>query len=136
LVNRLRESSADGFLIPGLLTTGHDDKRGTLLGKRLAYWVRKKAGLSDPALVAYAFRRTVVTQMEAAGVPLYVRQQVAGHKAMNVTEASYTDPASVARRLEAIAHVTYGSEVDGLVEAAGGTLVVKKVARRRAKVVA
>ncbi len=130
LVLRLTETSADGFLIPGLLTSGADDKRGILIGKRLAYWIRK-AGITDEALVAHGFRHSVETQMEAAGISLRLRQQILGHHSMTITEEHYTDPASVERRAAAIKAVTYGKDVTALIRNAAKRLTIARAAKRR-----
>ena len=130
LVTRLAETSPDGFLLPGLLTSGVDNKRGILVGKRLAYTIRKM-GIDDANLVAHGFRHSVETQMEAAGVSLRMRQQILGHRSMTITEEHYTDPASVERRAAAIKVVTYGKEVTALVCAAGKTITVERSSTRR-----
>lgn len=130
LVTRLSETSSDGFLIPGLLTSGADDKRGILVGKRLAYAIRK-AGITDESLVAHGFRHSVETQMEAAGVSLRMRQQILGHRSLTITEEHYTDPASVERRAAAIKVVSYGKEVTALVKAGGKKVAITTVSSRR-----
>ena len=71
----------------------------------------RAAGVKDSQVVVHGLRRSVSTQMEAAGVALFLRQQVLGHTAGNITDGSYTDPASVKRRAEAVENVTYGQAV-------------------------
>lgn len=110
LIKRLRETSPDGYLIGGLLTSGVDSKRGILLGKRLLGFARS-IGLTDTGLVVHGFRNSVLTHMEQKGVEVFLRQQLVGQKSPNISEATYTDPASVERRARAIAAVDYGPEV-------------------------
>lgn len=130
LVQRLVETSSDGYLLPGLLTSGEDDKRGHLIGKRLLY-LQRKAGVVDPRVVTHANRNSVMTQLEAAGVGEALVQQIVGHERQGVTARVYTGRASDERLAEAIAHVSYGLEVDELVRTVGETLTLTHVARRR-----
>jgi integrase len=130
LVKRLTEISTDDFLIPGLLTTGKDNKRGILIGKRLATTIRD-AGIKDESLVAHGFRHSVETQLEAAGVSLRMRQQILGHKSKTITEAHYTDPASIERKAEAIKVVSYGKDVTALIRSASKKLKLTRVEKPR-----
>lgn len=130
LVRRLVETSSDGYLLPGLLTGGNDDKRGHLIGKRFLY-VKRRAGVVDKRVVFHSFRNSVLTQMEAAGVALSLRQQIVGHERAGVTEGIYTGRADDSRLAAAIEHVTYGAEVDALVGKVGASLTLTHVAHRR-----
>ena len=130
MVDRLIAETSDGYLLPGLLTGGSDDKRGLYIGKRFGYAIRR-AGVEDRRVVFHAFRRTVLTQMDVAGVALPIRQQIVGHERSGVTERHYTDFASDARLAEALAHVTYGPEADQFIRTAGARLKITHVSRRR-----
>ncbi|WP_267224125.1 tyrosine-type recombinase/integrase [Dyella silvae] len=130
LVRRLAETSSDGYLLPGLLAGGSDDKRGHLIGKRFLY-TKDQAGVTDPRVVFHSFRNSVLTQMEVAGVALTLRQQIVGHERGGVTEGTYTARAADERLAEALAHVTYGKTVDDLVRTVGDTLSLSVVSRRR-----
>ena len=130
LVRRLVETSSDGYLLPGLLTGGNDDKRGHLIGKRFLY-AKNQAGVTDPRVVFHSFRNSVLTQMDAAGVALSLRQQIVGHERGGVTEGIYTDRAADLRLAAAIEHVSYGPEVDALVRTVGASLTLTRVARKR-----
>jgi integrase len=131
LVKRLIATSKDGFLLPGLLTSGADNKRGILIGKRFLYAMRKRAKLTDPKLVEHAFRHTVLTQLENAAVSLYLRGELVGHEHGSVTERHYTLAAADKRLSDAIAHVTYGTKVDTLVRQQGEKVTVATLAKRR-----
>jgi integrase len=130
LVRRLIATSTDGYLLSGLLTGGRDNKRGHYIGKRFSRILRD-AGVTDPRVVFHAFRNTVLTQMEAAGVELSLRQQIAGHEPETVTEKVYTADAADERRAAAIAHVSYGEAVDELIRSTGAELTITRVAKRR-----
>ena len=130
LVDRLVETTGDGYLIPGLLTGGKDNKRGHYLGKRFSRAVRQ-AEVTDSRVVFHGFRRTVVTKMETAGVPLLVQQDIVGHERRGVTERNYTDDVDDARKTEALAHVSYGPEVDQLIRRVGARLSITHVSKRR-----
>jgi integrase len=130
LVRRLLKISTDGFLLPGLLASGVDGKRGVYIGKRFLD-AKTKAGVTDSRVVFHSFRNSVLTQMEAAGVELSLRQQIVGHERGTVTERVYTAEAADHRRAKAIAHVTYGKTVDKLVRSAGASLSISKVSARR-----
>lgn len=132
LVRRLVDTASDGYLIPGLLHAGRDDKRSILVGKRLLRTIRN-AGITDGAIVVHGLRRTVSTQMEAKGVDLFVRQQILGHASGNITEAVYTDPISTERRAKAIRTVDHGKEVAALVRKMGKGFDLSIVSRRRTK---
>ncbi|MGN6314614.1 MAG: tyrosine-type recombinase/integrase [Rhodanobacteraceae bacterium] len=130
LVRQLADTSKDGYLLPGLLTGGKDDKRGHYIGKRFSYALRR-AGITDKRVVFHSFRNSVLTQMEAAGVELSLRQQIVGHERGTITERTYTANAADRRRAEAIAHVSYGAKVDKLVQEVGRTFKIARVSRRR-----
>jgi integrase len=130
LVRRLLKISSDGFLLPGLLASGVDGKRGVYIGKRFLD-AKTKAGVTDSRVVFHSFRNSVLTQMEAAGVELSLRQQIVGLERGTVTERVYTAEAADHRRAKAIAHVTYGKTVDKLVRSAGASLSISKVSARR-----
>ena len=117
-----------GFLIPGLLTSGKDDKRGVLIGKRFGVAL-KSAGLARIGLDFHAFRYTVITQMEGAGVPESTIRLIVGHSRQGVTFGTYSAGVPDKVLTEALAHVTYGRKVDGSITRASVT--VKRFAKRR-----
>jgi integrase len=78
LVARLAKQTKDGYLIPGLLTGGADDKRGHLLGKRFGYHVRS-IGITDKALNFHTLRNSFIHRCELAGVPEPTAKLLVGH---------------------------------------------------------
>ncbi|WP_368563717.1 tyrosine-type recombinase/integrase [Pseudoxanthomonas sp. UTMC 1351] len=82
LVTKLAANTPDGYLIPGLLTSGRDQLRGAQIGKRFQT-LRRTVGLADPRLVFHSFRNTVATQLGEAGVPLPIVQWIIGHEHLN-----------------------------------------------------
>lgn len=130
LFTRLVETSPDGYVIPGLLPSGYDAKRGGLLSKRFGY-ARRKLGIDGPRTVFHAFRNTVESQMVARGVPLERAQLIVGHENLG-TSTPYVDRGSVqdVANREALALVTYG-DLDNYVRETGAEVTVKRLARPR-----
>ena len=131
LIARLAETSPDGFLIPGLLLGGRDNKRAVYLGKRFAY-LRKKVGITDPRVVFHGFRHTAVTAMEGAGVPASTISLIVGHKRQGMTLGTYSAGVPDAVKLAAIKNLSYG-KVDQHVRAKGGKVEVRVFAKPRSK---
>jgi integrase len=70
LVDSLVRHSDDGFLIPGLLVSGRDQKRSVLLSKRVQRHLRQQLKITDPNVVAaHSLRHTFTNALERAGVP-------------------------------------------------------------------
>lgn len=132
LVRRLLETSADGWLVPGLDESGVDGKRSVTVSKH-ANRLCTDAGL--PAdVILYNLRRTVTTQMEAAGVEERVRNQIVGHLGrQTVEEAHYLDATTLDRRRAALAHVSYGAKVRALLAEQGQTFSFRLTPKRRPK---
>jgi len=130
MVERLIETSADGYLIPGLLEGGYDNKRGVLIGKRFGY-LKGKLGIGDSRLVFHSFRSTVESQMLSRGVPLERAQLIVGHEKLG-SSTPYVDRGIVQdiESNKALALVSYGG-VDSYVAAEGAAAVVTVKAKRR-----
>lgn len=131
LVARLVETSGDGYLIPGLLSGGYDDRRGHLVGKRFGYTLRK-LGIDDPRVVFHSLRNTVETLMTARGVPLARAQLIVGHESLG-SSTPYIDRGSVqdVENRKALALVSYGEGLAQYVMEAGAGVSVKTRSRRR-----
>lgn len=121
LVKALVTSSRDGYLIPGLTATGPDGDRYKLLGKR-SQTIRNRLhmGKSHPL---YSLRHTVVTLMTEARVPKELRQRIVGHIGADsaVIDRHYDLSTMLPAMVEALAHVTYGAEVDSYVTTTGAS---------------
>ena len=134
LVSRLVKTSPDGYLIPGLLSGGYDDKRGVLIGKRFGYALRR-LGVDDPRVVLHSLRNTVETQLLSKGVPLERAQLIVGHERLG-SSTPYVDRGSVQDREnhKAIALVSYGKALDRFVAETGAKVNVTPSARPRRRV--
>jgi integrase len=123
LVQRLKAESSDGYLLCNL--TSKEGDRYRALGKNLQRLVRNL--FKDESRVPYSLRRTVVTQLEAAGTTAWVQDAIIGHEVDETTErrklstreTNYLDDPGFDRKAAALAVVTYGEEVETLVKALG-----------------
>jgi integrase len=78
LRTRLIKSSKDEYLLPGLLRSGADNKRGKLVGKRFGRVIRK-LGFDDSTLTFHTLRNVFMTRCEAASVPESTTKLLVGH---------------------------------------------------------
>jgi integrase len=128
LITRLRDTSKDKFLIPGLLTGGEDAKRGHLIGKRFGT-LRDKLKF-DKALDFHGLRRAFITRMEGAGVPVSTVKLVVGHARSDITFGLYSGGLPLKALADAVEKVSYGP-VDDLASTLGADFSVTKRAHRR-----
>lgn len=130
LLSRLVATSVDGYVIPGLLQGGYDNKRSVLIGKRIGYAIRK-LGISDPRVVFHSLRNTVETQMIAKGVSLERAQLIVGHERLG-SSAPYVGRGSVqdVESRRALELVSYG-ELDSYVSDEGAKASISAKSRRR-----
>ena len=131
LVKSLATSSDDGFLIPGLLSGGADDKRGHMVGKRFTQ-LRHDLGITDEALNFHTLRNAFLQRCEEGGVPQATAKQLAGHKRTDLTYGGYSPGGSAQLLDKAIRKVTYG-DVDGLVTRTGSHVSITRRSRRRTR---
>jgi integrase len=104
LVKKLTEQSKDGYLLEGS-DEGSFGKRSDALGKRFG---KLKSALGyGPQHVFHSIRKTVVTQLEQAGVNENITADIVGHDKPRVTYGIYSSGASLKQKAEALAHVTY-----------------------------
>ena len=130
LVRQLAASSPDGYLIPGLLPGGPDNKRAWYVGKRFGYVIRK-LGIDDPALDFHALRSTFITKLEEAGTPESTIQLIVGHRRKGMTFGVYSGGLSdEAKRVE-VEKLSYGPEVDRFVAEAGASVQVASLSKPR-----
>jgi integrase len=135
LVDRLAQTSTDGYLLPGLLTAGRDDKRSVYLSKRIQWHLRRTLKLTDKALVFHGLRHTFTNALERAGVALSTAQLVVGHSrrgsiTYGAPGASYSSGLPLQQLADAVAKVTFGA-VDGIVKSAAGDVKVTHRSARR-----
>ena len=117
LVDRLCETSTDGYLVAGLKRGGYDKKRHHMYAKRFSY---HKAKLGLPAVcVFHDFRKNFITQLVQHQVPTHEIQQLVGHTADELVHNVYSSGVSLERLAEVVAMVSYGETVAEAVRRAG-----------------
>lgn len=130
LIERLAATSTDGYLIPGLLRGGPDRKRSWYVGKRFGRAIRS-LGVLDAQLDFHAFRGTVITQLEEAGVPLSTVELIVGHKRKGMTFGVYSGGVSDEVKRAALQALSYGAELDSFVSTAAESVTVRPSAKAR-----
>jgi integrase len=108
LMDRLRASSKDGFIIPGT-DEGSFGKRSAALGKRFGH-LKTKLGFGEQH-VFHSIRKTVVSQLEQAGVNENTTADIVGHDKPRITYGLYSSGASLKQKAEALSQVAYGGSL-------------------------
>jgi integrase len=130
LVARLKRDSKDGFLIPGLLTGGPDNRRSHYVGKRFTP-LRRKLGFEDGALNFHTLRNAFMQRCEDKEVPESTTKLLVGHsRKKQITYGTYSPGPNFEVLRKAAAKVTFG-EVDALAKAIGSKVAVTKTSKRR-----
>lgn len=134
LVNRLAKQTKDGYLIPGLLTGGLDDKRGHLLGKRFGNHIRAE-GFTDPALNFHTLRNSFIHRCELGGVPETTAKLLVGHSrkaSLTYGNASggYSPGLNLPELSKAMAKITFGP-LDAYVKGVTSAVKVDATKSRR-----
>jgi integrase len=104
MVKRLKEKAADGFLLDGS-DEGAFGKRSDALGKRFGH-LKTKLGFGDQH-VFHSIRKTVVSQLEQAGVNENITADIVGHDKPRITYGLYSAGASMAQKADALSRVAY-----------------------------
>ena len=115
LVKSLKESSTDGYLISGLIRGGEDAKRYQMIGKRFGYTLRQKVKIKDERVVYHSLRKNFTTVLENNNVPLTTAQQIIGHSKQTIAYGLYSQGVDLSRIEEIVGKVSYGTEIDTLV---------------------
>lgn len=105
LVQRLLKDPAGDFLVPG--SAGSYDKRTNALGTRFGR-LKTAMGFSDRH-VFHSIRKTVVSQLEQAGVGENVTADIVGHEKPRITYGLYSSGTSLSQKAEALMCVAYPS---------------------------
>jgi integrase len=87
IVDRLRSTSDDGFLLSGLTLNKYGD-RSNAIGKRFGR-LKKRCGYGR-TLVFHSFRKGVATQLEEAGVSENISARLIGHELKTMTYGLYS----------------------------------------------
>lgn len=115
LVDKLIESSTDGYLVSGLSRGGEDDKRFHNIGKRFGT-MKKGLGFTGRDKVFHSYRHTLVTLLHNAGEPSERIAGAIGHSDnRDFTLDTYSDGLENEEAIKVIEKANYGSEVNVLV---------------------
>lgn len=104
LVRELSETSKDGFLLSGLTTNKYGD-RSNAIGKRFGHLKTAQGFGRD--YVFHSFRKTVATQLEAAGVQESVSARILGHDVPTMTYGLYSGGVPFGVKQEALENLSY-----------------------------
>jgi len=114
IIDSLRASSKDEFLIKGINSGGYDDKRSWNFQKKLGR-LRDKIGMPD-GVVFHSLRNTFATRMENLGIPTNHINQLMGHKHNNMSLDVYSDGMEIKHLVESINKLTYGEVIDSFIK--------------------
>ena len=104
VVQRLKKSTKDDYLLSGLTFNKYGD-RSNAIGKRFGR-LKQSLGFPDKK-VFHSIRKTVVTQLESAGVSENLTADIVGHEKPRITYGLYSGGHSLAPMKEAIEKVRY-----------------------------
>ncbi len=112
MVQRLGETSTDGFLLSELASGNGRGKRSHGLSVDFGKW-RRTLGLSDPGTVFHSIRHSFVTALELAGIPESSVALLKGSARQSMTFGVYggKDWRIVENAMQAL---TYGEAVDAM----------------------
>ncbi len=113
LVQRLKKTSTDEYLFPGLKPGGRDKKRSHYPSKRFGARIRE-IGIKDPALVFHSLRNTFIQGLEQSGTPRDTAKLIVGHKRQDLTYGTYSHGVTRKALADAVRKVSHG-KVDALV---------------------
>lgn len=105
LLERLKVSSDGDYLLDGS-DDGSFGKRSDALGKRFGK-LKTRLGFGKQH-VFHSIRKTVVSQLEQAGVNENTTADIVGHDKPRITYGLYSSGASMKQKYEALAMVAYG----------------------------
>lgn len=104
VIERLKESSTDGYLLSGLTFNKYGD-RSNAIGKRFG---RLKKSLGFPSKkVFHSIRKTVVTLLENAGISENLAADIVGHEKPRITYGLYSGGATLDVKREALEKISY-----------------------------
>ena len=113
IIDSLRASSKDEFLIKGINSGGYDNKRSWNFQKKLGR-LRKKIGIPK-GINFHTLRNTFATHMENLGIPRNHISQLMGHEDSNMALTVYSGGLAIERLVESINKLTY-EEVDSFIK--------------------
>jgi integrase len=129
LVQKLKQDSTDGYLIPGLLNGGSDAKRSHYASKRFGYLIRS-AGFTDRGLTFHTLRNAFMHRCELATVPESTTKLIVGHARQSLTYGLYSPGVEFDLLKKETGKVSYG-KADAQVRKLGKNVKVTMRSRRR-----
>ena len=103
-IERMCATSRDGYVMSGLTFNKYND-RSNAIGKRFGR-LKTKLGF-DGSYVYHSLRRTVTTQLDAAGVPEPVSARIVGHDLKTMTYGLYSGGAPFETKRDALEVLSY-----------------------------
>jgi integrase len=129
-VERLRQTSDDGYLISGLLPGGRDNKRSHFPSKYFGRFIRAN-GFTDSLLNFHGLRRSWTQRAETAKVPQSTCNLIDGHARQNLSYGLYSDGPDWPVLVEAMGKVSYGDACDALATQRAANCEVTERMKRR-----
>ena len=105
IVDRLRTTSEDGFLLSGLTFNKYGD-RSNAIGKKFGR-LKGRCGYGR-TLVFHSLRKGVATQLEEAGIPENISARLIGHELKTMTYGLYSGGVTFETLQEAIEKLDWG----------------------------
>ena len=104
LIKDLKVNSKDTYLIGNLKTT-RLGQRSAHIGKKFGR-IKTRLGFGETK-VFHSIRKTVVTQLEQAGIPESITADIVGHEKKTMTYGLYSGGSSMAQKIDAIEKINY-----------------------------
>lgn len=107
LLSNLSKESTDGYVLSGL-TRNKYKNRSNAIGKRFGR-LKSRLGFGRPH-VFHSIRKTVTTQLDAAGIPEAVSARILGDEIPTITYGLYSGGAPLDTKVEAMQALSYPLE--------------------------
>jgi len=104
LVNRLKATSSDGYLISNLTPAGRSNKRSHNISKQFGRYKTKLGFTKEHDF--HSLRRTFATTLENAGVPESTISQLMGHKKQSISLYLYSGGLEFSRLQQEIERIS------------------------------
>lgn len=106
LVERLKQTSTDGFLLSGLPSNNDFDDRSRGMSQKFGR-LKSKLNFEKKRYAFHSFRSTILNRMENAGVNELFAARIAGHKIPTMSYGVYSGQIDWSNAVEAMAQVQY-----------------------------
>ena len=121
LIEHLKATSGDGYIIAGCRATGADRKRSATMSARFSTWLRLNGWKADHTVTFHSTRRTAATRLEAAGIPQNIAAKLLGHARTGMSYGLYSGGPEWAQLVAAVEAIDYGPEVSNLITTQGSS---------------